>query len=92
MLRGTLAPGGAVIKTAAASPHLMNHTGPALVVDSAQEAQRILDDPDLDVTPDHVLVLRNAGPIAAGMPEAGALPIPAKLARAGLRDMVRVSD
>ncbi|MER7363107.1 dihydroxy-acid dehydratase [Nonomuraea wenchangensis] len=92
VLQGTLAPRGAVIKSAAASPHLMNHTGPALVIDSAQDAQRILDDPDLDVTPDHVLVLRNAGPIAAGMPEAGALPIPAKLAQAGIRDMVRVSD
>ncbi|MEU3164552.1 dihydroxy-acid dehydratase [Streptosporangium sp. NPDC006930] len=92
VLYGTLAPGGAVIKTAAASPHLMDHTGPALVVDSAEDAARILDDPDLDVTPDHVLVLRNAGPVAAGMPEAGALPIPAKLARAGIRDMVRVSD
>lgn len=92
VLHGSLAPGGAVIKSAAASPHLMNHTGPALVIESAQDAQRILDDPDLDVTPDHVLVLRNAGPIAAGMPEAGALPIPAKLAQAGIRDMVRVSD
>lgn len=92
VLHGTLAPGGAVIKSAAASPHLMNHTGPALVIDSAQDAQRILDDPDLDVTPDHVLVLRNAGPIASGMPEAGALPIPAKLAETGVRDMVRISD
>lgn len=92
VVRGTLAPNGAVIKTSAADPRLMQHTGPALVVDAGQNIAEILDDPDLDVTPDHVLVLRYAGPIAAGMPEAGALPIPAKLARQGIRDMVRVSD
>ncbi|MGW1740152.1 dihydroxy-acid dehydratase [Nocardia sp. NPDC001965] len=92
VLKGSLAPNGAVIKVSAASPHLMKHTGPALVVDNPADATRILDDPDLDVTPDHVLVLRYSGPIAAGMPEAGALPIPAKLAAQGIRDMVRVSD
>lgn len=92
VVRGTLAPNGAVIKTSAADPRLMQHTGPALVVDASENIAAILDDPDLDVTPDHVLVLRFAGPIAAGMPEAGALPIPAKLARQGVRDMVRVSD
>lgn len=92
VLHGSLAPGGAVIKTSAASPHLMQHTGPALVIDNASDAERILDDPSLDVTPEHVLVLRNSGPSAAGMPEAGALPIPRKLAEAGVRDMVRVSD
>ncbi|WP_328396142.1 dihydroxy-acid dehydratase [Nocardia sp. NBC_00416] len=92
VVKGSLAPNGAVIKVSAASPHLMKHTGPALVVDNPADATRILDDPDLDVTPDHVLVLRYSGPIAAGMPEAGALPIPAKLAAQGIRDMVRVSD
>lgn len=92
VVRGSLAPNGAVIKTSAADPRLMQHTGPALVVDASEDIGAILDDPDLDVTPDHVLVLRYAGPIAAGMPEAGALPIPAKLARQGVRDMVRVSD
>ncbi|MFI5427952.1 dihydroxy-acid dehydratase [Aeromicrobium sp. UC242_57] len=92
VVRGTLAPNGAVIKTSAADPRLMQHTGPAFVVDAGENIAAILDDPDLDVTPDHVLVLRFAGPIAAGMPEAGALPIPAKLARQGVRDMVRVSD
>lgn len=92
VLSGSLAPNGAIIKASAASPHLMQHTGPALVVDNPADAAAILDDPDLDVTPDHVLVMRNSGPVGAGMPEAGALPIPAKLARAGVRDMVRVSD
>lgn len=92
VLTGTLAPNGAVIKTSAASKDLMQHTGPALVVEAHQDIAAILDDPDLDVTPDHVLVLRYSGPVAAGMPEAGALPIPAKLARQGVRDMVRVSD
>ncbi|PSK67697.1 L-arabonate dehydratase [Micromonospora sp. MH33] len=92
VLTGSLAPNGAVIKTSAASPSLMQHTGPAFVVDADQDIASILDDPDLDVTPDHILVLRYAGPIAAGMPEAGALPIPAKLARNGTRDMVRISD
>ncbi|HEY0697405.1 MAG TPA: dihydroxy-acid dehydratase [Micromonospora sp.] len=92
VLTGSLAPNGAVIKTSAASPHLLRHTGPAFVVDAGQDIAAILDDPDLDITPDHVLVLRFAGPVAAGMPEAGALPIPAKLGRQGVRDMVRVSD
>jgi len=92
VLTGSLAPNGAVIKTSAATPELMQHTGPAFVVDLVDDIAAILDDPDLDLTPDHVLVLRMAGPIAAGMPEAGALPIPAKLARQGVRDMVRVSD
>ncbi|MET0454098.1 MAG: dihydroxy-acid dehydratase, partial [Mycobacterium sp.] len=92
VLTGSLAPAGAVIKTSAATPELLQHTGPAFVVDAGDDISAILDDPDLDLTPDHVLVLRMAGPIAAGMPEAGALPIPAKLAREGVRDMVRVSD
>ncbi|WP_236791886.1 dihydroxy-acid dehydratase [Amycolatopsis sp. GM8] len=92
VLTGSLAPAGAVIKTSAATPDLLQHTGPAFVVDAGQDIAAILDDPDLDLTPQHVLVLRMAGPIAGGMPEAGALPIPAKLARQGVRDMVRVSD
>jgi dihydroxy-acid dehydratase len=92
VLRGSLAPDGAVIKAAAASPGLLVHQGPALVFDSPEDAARRLDDPTLEVTPDHVLVLRNAGPVAAGMPEAGSLPIPKRLAAAGVTDMVRVSD
>lgn len=92
VLRGSLAPDGAVIKVSAASPELLTHEGPALVFDSPSDAARRLDDPDLDVTPEHVLVLRGAGPIAAGMPEAGSLPIPRRLAAAGVTDMVRISD
>jgi dihydroxy-acid dehydratase len=70
----------------------MQHTGPAIVFESAAEASLKLDDPNFNVTADHVLVLRNSGPIAAGMPEAGSLPIPKKLALQGVKDMVRVSD
>jgi dihydroxy-acid dehydratase len=92
VLHGSLAPDGAVIKAAAASANLLVHQGPALVFESPEDAARRLDDPDLDVTPDHVLVLRNGGPVASGMPEAGSLPIPKRLAAAGLKDMVRVSD
>ncbi|NCU21659.1 dihydroxy-acid dehydratase, partial [Candidatus Falkowbacteria bacterium] len=91
VLRGSLAPDGAVIKAAAATPALMSHRGPAVVFESAEDAQRI-DDPALAITPDHVLVLRNCGPVGAGMPEAGSLPIPKYLAAQGVRDMVRVSD
>jgi dihydroxy-acid dehydratase len=91
VLRGSLAPDGAVIKAAAATPRLLQHRGPALVLDSPDDTAR-LDDPDLAVSPGHVLVLRNSGPVAAGMPEAGFLPIPRRLARDGVRDMVRVSD
>lgn len=92
VLRGSLAPEGAVIKTGAASPALLTHTGPAVVFDSLADLAARIDDPALPVTPSSVLVLRNAGPVAAGMPEAGALPIPRRLAAAGVRDMVRVSD
>jgi dihydroxy-acid dehydratase len=92
VLKGSLAPRGAVLKLAGTDPALRHHRGPALVFDSPEEASRRLNDPDLAVTPDHVLVLRNIGPVAAGMPEAGSLPIPVRLARAGVRDMVRVSD
>jgi dihydroxy-acid dehydratase len=92
VLSGSLAPDGAVIKVSAATAQLMRHRGPALVFDSPEDAARRLDDEALQVTPEHVLVLRNAGPVGAGMPEAGSLPLPRRLARAGVRDMVRVSD
>ncbi|MGA8109451.1 MAG: IlvD/Edd family dehydratase, partial [Acidobacteriaceae bacterium] len=93
VLYGNLAPDSAVIKQSAASPHLMQHTGRAVVFDSIEDLTRRIDSPDLDVRPDDVLVLRNAGPKGApGMPEAGYLPIPVKLAREGVRDMVRISD
>jgi dihydroxy-acid dehydratase len=92
ILRGTLAPDGAVLKRAAANAALLQHEGPALVFDGLEDLAARIDDPALPVTPDHVLVLRGAGPIGAGMPEAGSLPIPAKLARAGVKDMVRISD
>lgn len=92
-LTGNLAPRGAVIKHAAASPQLMQHTGRAVVFDSVEDMTLRIDNPDLDVSADDVLVLRNAGPKGApGMPEAGYLPIPLKLARAGVKDMVRISD
>ncbi len=91
-LRGSLAPRGAVLKAGAATPALFQHRGPALVFEGPADAAARIDDPDLPVTPDTVLVLRGAGPIGAGMPEAGSLPIPRKLARQGITDMVRVSD
>jgi dihydroxy-acid dehydratase len=93
VLHGNLAPRGAVIKQSAATPALMKHTGRAVVFDSVQDMTERIDDPALDVTADDVLVLRNAGPIGApGMPEAGYLPIPRKLAQQGVKDMVRISD
>jgi dihydroxy-acid dehydratase len=92
-LRGTLAPGGAVVKRSAASEHLLSHRGPALVFDGIDDIARRIDDPDLPVTADTVLVLRGAGPRGGpGMPEWGMLPIPAKLLREGVTDMVRISD
>ncbi len=93
ILRGNLAPRGAVIKQSTASHHLMQHTGKAVVFDSVEEMMKRLDSPDLEVVPESVLVLRNAGPKGApGMPEAGYIPIPKKLARQGTKDMVRISD
>jgi dihydroxy-acid dehydratase len=90
-LKGTLAPDGAVIKRAAASPHLLNVVGRAVVFESLEDLARRVDAPELDVMPGDMLVLRNAGPLGGpGMPEAGALPIPKKLA--GVKDMVRISD
>ena len=93
VLHGNLAPRGAVIKHSAASPKLLQHTGRAVVFESVEDMTQRVDDPALDVTADDVLVLRNAGPKGApGMPEAGYLPIPRKLGRAGVKDMVRISD
>jgi dihydroxy-acid dehydratase len=91
-LRGSLAPDGAVIKRSAADPALFETTGRAVVFRSLEDLAERVDRADLDVEPSDVLVLRNAGPRGAGMPEAGYLPIPAKLAREGVRDMVRISD
>jgi len=93
LLRGNLAPRGAIIKQSAASPTLLQHEGPAVVFESLQDLAERIDDPDLPVTPESVLVLKNAGPKGApGMPESGYLPIPRKLAREGVKDMVRISD
>jgi len=93
VLRGNLAPKGCVIKPSAAAPHLLKHSGPALVFDNYPALKAAIDRDDLDVTADHVLVLREAGPLGGpGMPEWGALPIPKKLIRQGVRDMVRISD
>jgi dihydroxy-acid dehydratase len=93
VLRGNLAPDGAVIKHIAADPHLLKHTGPAVVFDSYPEMQQRINDPTLSITPDTVLVLRNAGPVGGpGMPEYGQLPIPEYLLAQGVRDMVRISD
>ena len=93
VVRGSLAPNGAVVKTASADPKLLTHTGPAVVFDDYNELEKRLDDPDLNVTADSVLVLRNAGPLGGpGFPEWGMLPIPKKLLKEGVRDMVRLSD
>jgi dihydroxy-acid dehydratase len=93
VLRGNLAPGGCVMKPSAAAPHLLRHSGPALVFDDYPMLKANIDRDDLDVTADSVLVLRNAGPLGGpGMPEWGMLPIPRKLVRQGVRDMVRISD
>jgi dihydroxy-acid dehydratase len=93
VLRGNLAPRGAVVRTATASPHLLRHRGPALVFESYQELLARIDDPALPVTAETVLVLRNAGAVGVpGMPEWGSIPIPKKLLRQGVRDIVRISD
>jgi dihydroxy-acid dehydratase len=93
VLRGNLAPDGAVIKPAAASAHLLRHRGRAVVFDSIEDLHARLDDPDLDVDEDCVLVLRGCGPRGyPGMPEVGNMPLPAKLLARGVRDMVRISD
>jgi dihydroxy-acid dehydratase len=91
-LFGSLAPKGAIFKRAAADGRLFETTGRAVVFNGLQDLSDRIDSPDLDVTPDDILVLKNAGPKAAGMPESGYLPIPAKLARRGVKDMLRISD
>ena len=93
VLRGNLAPGGAIIKQSAADPGLMEHEGRAVVFEDLEDLAARVDRDDLDVAADDVLVLKNIGPKGApGMPEAGYIPIPRKLARAGVKDMVRLSD
>ncbi|MFF6784216.1 L-arabinonate dehydratase [Streptomyces sp. NPDC012510] len=93
VLRGNLCPDGAVIKHISAEPHLLKHTGPAVVFDDYRTMQRTINDPSLGITADSVLVLRNAGPKGGpGMPEYGMLPIPDHLLKQGVRDMVRISD
>jgi len=91
-LYGSLAPDGAVIKVAAATPSLLRHRGPAVVFESPEDLARRIDEPSLQIVPESVLVLRNAGPVGAGMPEAGCLTLPRRLASQGVRDMVRVTD
>jgi dihydroxy-acid dehydratase len=92
VLRGTLAPDGAIFKRAAATPSLFETEGRAVVFESLEDLAARIDDPALDVNANDILVLKNAGPHGAAMPEAGYLPIPSKLARAGVKDMVRISD
>ena len=92
VLRGNLAPGGAIIKQSAANPVLMEHEGRAVVFENLQDLAQRIDSPGLDVNADDILVLKHIGPKGAAMPEAGYLPIPKKLALAGCKDMVRISD
>jgi dihydroxy-acid dehydratase len=93
VLRGNLSPDGAIIKRSAATPALLKHRGHAVVFDSVEDLAARIDDPNLQLSSDHVLVLRNAGPKGApGMPEAGYIPIPKNLASEGVKDMVRISD
>jgi len=93
VLKGSLAPNGAIIKQSAAAQHLLKHEGRAVVFENLEDLAERLDDPNLDVNPDDVLVLKNAGPKGApGMPESGYIPIPKKLAQAGVKDMLRISD
>jgi dihydroxy-acid dehydratase len=93
ILRGTLAPDGAVLKTSAASAHLLHHTGPAVVFENLPDMDARINDPGLNVTADSVIVLKSAGPLGGpGMPEWGMLPIPEKLLKQGVRDMLRISD
>jgi dihydroxy-acid dehydratase len=92
-LFGNLAPGGAILKRSAADQRLFEHEGRAVVFSSLEDLSKRIDDPDLDVTADDILVLQNAGPFStSAMPEAGYLPIPKKLAAAGVKDMIRISD
>ncbi|MCC4800571.1 dihydroxy-acid dehydratase [Enterovibrio norvegicus] len=91
-VKGNIAPDGAIFKRAAATPELFEVEGRAVVFEGLEDLANRIDDPDLDVEPNDILVLKNAGPVAAGMPEAGYLPIPKKLAQKGVKDMVRISD
>jgi dihydroxy-acid dehydratase len=92
VLKGNLAPGGAIIKQSAADPALMEHEGRAVVFEGLADLAQRIDSDDLDVAAGDVLVLKHIGPKGAGMPEAGYIPIPRKLARAGVKDIVRISD
>jgi dihydroxy-acid dehydratase len=93
VVRGSLAPDGAIVKVSAASPELLSHRGPALVFRGYDDMRRRVDDPDTNVTPETVLILTGCGPVGVpGMPEWGMIPIPAKLAAQGVTDMVRVTD
>ena len=93
VLKGNLAPDGCVIKPAACEKKFLKHKGPAIVFDSYPEMKKLIDSDDLDVTEDHILVLRNVGPVGGpGMPEWGMMPIPKKLLKKGIRDMIRISD
>ncbi|HEY0983103.1 IlvD/Edd family dehydratase [Schlesneria sp.] len=93
VLKGNLAPNGAIIKASAASPHLLKHVGPALVFRDYEDMLNRIDAPDLPVTGDSVLVLQNAGPKGVpGFPEWGSIPVPSKLLQAGIADLVRISD
>ena len=93
VLRGNLAPNGAIIKPSAATPELLVHRGPALVFDSVEDLNHRIDDPELEVTKDTVLILRGCGPRGyPGMPEVGNMPLPKKILEEGIRDMVRISD
>ena len=93
VLKGNLAPNGCVIKPSASAPHLLKHSGPAIVFDDYPAMKAVIERDDFEVTPDHILVLRNAGPQGGpGMPEWGMLPIPGKLVKQGVRDMLRISD
>jgi dihydroxy-acid dehydratase len=93
VLRGSLAPGGAIIKPAAASPHLLKHRGRAVVFDSIEDFHARIDDPDLDIDEDSVMILRGCGPMGyPGMPEVSNMPLPKKLLEKGVRDMVRICD
>jgi dihydroxy-acid dehydratase len=93
VLKGSLAPNGAVLKVSAASAEFLNHRGQALVFDSNEEYIAVSDDPNLDVTKDTVLIVRNSGPKGyPGFPEVGNMPLPTKLLKQGISDMVRVSD
>jgi dihydroxy-acid dehydratase len=93
VLKGNLAPSGAILKVSAASDRLLNHSGPAVVFENYLDMMARIDSPDLEVDADSVLVMRNTGPRGVpGMPEWGAIPVPVKLLRQGVRDLVRISD